>query len=155
MEDVLPIPFKTILNQVTLNLKVMGDIKDGDKLSTVNKYIEIDSYSYLQCIYRKYNGDSRLKTLEKIDEVINDTISLSQQLLNNELNNSNVTNLPDNTSNAKILQDLIPDMIDASKGIRNLKLTYKNDVLTENKLDMAIKKLNDQVDKIKNSMKVY
>lgn len=147
-----PISFKKILDQLTLNLKVMGDIKNSDKLYVVNEHIEIDPYSYVRCINRTYNGDSRTKSLEKVNEVTEDVIQISDQLLRLESFSSNITNLPEN--NCKILQDLVPDMMNANKGLNNLKATYLNDVLTENKLDMLIKKMNDQVDKIKGHMKV-
>ena len=66
-ESPSPISFKKILDQLTLNLKVMGDIKNSDKLSVVNEHIEIDPYSYIRCINRTYNGDSRTKSLEKVN----------------------------------------------------------------------------------------
>lgn len=146
------ISFKKILEQLTLNLKVLGDIKNSDKLSIVNEQIEIDPYSYVRCIYRTYNRDSRSKSLEKVNELIEDIIQISNQLLNLEPFSSDIIDLPEN--NCKILQDLTPDMIHAIKGLNNLKNTYQNDVLTENKLEMLIKKTNDQVDKINSHMKV-
>lgn len=147
IDESSPISFITILDQLTLNLKVMGDIKNSDKLSVVNEHIEINPYSYIRCIHRTYTGDSRVKSLEKVNEVTEDVIKISDQLLKLESFSINIINLPEN--NCKILQDLIPDMINANKGLTNLKTTYQNDVLTENKLDMLIKKMSDQVDKIK------
>jgi hypothetical protein len=152
IEQILPITFGLVFDQLTLNLKVMGNIKNGDKLSTVNSNFEINSYSYTRSIYRSYTGDSRTKTLEKSLEVVEDVIRITNQLLNLEPFADNINELPDN--NAKILQDLIPDMVNANKGLLNLQLTYNGDVLTENKLDMVIKKLADQVVIIKNNMKV-
>ena len=151
-EQQSPISFQKILDQIVLNLKVMGDIKDSDKLSTINSNIEIDTYSYVRCIFRTYNRDSRIKTVEKLQEVVDDVINISDKLLNLDEFSDNIEHLP--TDNSKVLQDLIPDMINSKKGLRNLKLTYKDDVLTENKLDMLIKKLGDQVDKIKGMMKI-
>lgn len=150
--QISPISFNTLIDQLTLNLKVMGDIKNGDKLSTVNTNIEIDSYSYVRSLYRTYLGDSRSKTVEKLSEVIEDINKVTNQLLNIEPFADNILELPEN--NAKVLQDLIPDMVNANKGLTNLKLTYQGDVLTENKLDMLIKKLNDQIDVIKNNMRI-
>lgn len=147
-----PISFNNVIDQLTLNLKVMGDIKNGDKLSTVNNNIEIDAYSYVRALYRTYIGDSRTKTIEKLYEVIEDVNKITNQLLKFESFSDDIINLPDN--NAKILQDLIPDMVNGKKGLSNLKLTYQGDVLTENKLDMLIKKLGDQIDMIKNNMKI-
>lgn len=146
------INFQIVLDQIVLNLKVMGDIKNSDKLSTVSDNIEIDPYSYARCIYRTYYGDNRIKTIEKLQEVVEDTNRITDNLLNIVSFDSSIIALPEN--NSKILQDLIPDMVNANKGLQNLKLTYKDDVLTENKLDMVIKKLNDQIDKIKNMMTV-
>jgi hypothetical protein len=150
--QISPISFSTLIDQLTLNLKVMGDIKSGDKLSTVNNNIEIDSYSYVRSLYRTYAGDSRSRTLEKLSEVIEDINKVTNQLLNIEPFADNILELPEN--NAKVLQDLIPDMVNANKGLMNLKLTYQGDVLTENKLDMLIKKLADQIDVIKNNMRI-
>lgn len=147
-----PVSFNKIIDQLTLNLKVMGDVKSGDKLSVVNKNFEIDTYSYVRCIYRSYYGDSRIKSLEKVNEVVEDVIKATDQLLNLEPFAQNIMNLPDNPS--KHLQDLMPDMINANKGLDQLKLTYLNDVLTENKLNIMIKKMSDQIDKIKNNMKI-
>lgn len=147
-----PISFGIIIDQLTLNLKVMGDIKNGDKLSTVNNNIEISSYSYARSLYRTIMGDSREKTLDKLLEVVEDISQLTNQLLGFEPFGDNIINVPDN--GAKVLQDLMPDMVNANRGLLNLKLTYNGDVLTENKLDMVMKKLCDQIDLIKNNMKI-
>jgi len=151
-KSILPISFQTVIEQIILNLKVMGDIKHGDKLSTISENVEIDQYSYARFLYRRYYGDSRVKTLEKLKDIIEDTEKITNSLLLLEKFDDNFVNLPEN--NSKLLQDLIPDMSNASRGLHCLKLTYSKHVLTENKLDMLIKKLGDQIDKIKGMMKI-
>jgi hypothetical protein len=147
------IDFMNAIDNTILNLKVIGDIKNGDKLSTYKNNIEIDPCCYTRCVYRTYIGDSRVKTIKKLQCVVNDILLMTNQLLGFQEFNDNIINVPDNKS--KILQDLIPDMINAKKGLSNLKLTYKDDVLTENQIEMIRKKLTDQIDKIKNNMVLH
>lgn len=144
------IDFINALDNVILNLKVIGDIKNGDKLSTNKNNIEIDPCCYTRCVYRTYIGDSRIKTIEKLQCVVNDILLMTNQLMGFQDFSNDIVNVPQNKP--KILQDLIPDMINAKKGLSNLKLTYKDDVLTENQIEMIRKKLTDQIDKIKNIM---
>lgn len=147
------IDFQSSLDKLTLDLKVIGDVKDTDKLTITNPNIEIDPLSYTRSIIRTFYGDSRGKTMEKLHNIISQVVSLTNQLLGKEEFNKNIINLPENKS--KVLQDLIPDMSNAIHGLHNLKLTYREDVLTENKLDMLIKKVGDQIDKIKYSMNIH
>ena len=39
-------------------------------------------------------------------------------------------------------------MINAVKGLENLKITYKDDILTVSKLDLIIEKINTRIEKI-------
>jgi hypothetical protein len=144
------IDFMNALDNVILNLKVMGNIKNSDKLSTSKNNIEIDPCCYTRCVYRTYIGDSRIKTIEKLQCVVNNILLMTNQLMGFQDVNNDIINVPENKP--KILQDLIPDMINAKKGLSNLKLTYKDDVLIENQIEMIRKKLTDQIDKIKNIM---
>lgn len=149
-DDVLD--FNQLLDSITLNLKVIGDIKDSDKIMTTSSNVEIDPSRSLRGIVRSYYGESRCRSLDKLNQIVEDVSLLSNQLLGKDTFGSDIINLPEN--NSKVLQDMIPDMTNAIKGLHNLKLTYKEDVLTENKLEMLIKKLSDQIDKIKYSMNV-
>jgi hypothetical protein len=137
---------KKQLEYVVLNLKVMGDIKEFDKLTTINPNIEIDVSTTFQGFRRWFTGNGRQKTIEKLQTVGDNLILLTDRLLKEEIE--------DLESSVNILQDIIPDMINATRGLQNLKITYKNDVLTENQIVMLIKKINDQVDKIKKSMRI-
>lgn len=138
-----------ILENLLLNVKILSNIKEFDKLSTSNdEMLVIDSPSYLQGIYRTFYGDSREETLNKIDNIINDLFKITDEMLDNETKKKKkyYNNFKDD--NSTIFQKIAINLSESIKGLQNLKITYIKDVSITSRLDIIINKIQNRINKI-------
>jgi hypothetical protein len=136
-----------LLYNILLNLKVLGKIKMGNKLSINNDNICIDN-TYIQSINRWYNNNSRdetIKFLEKLDEDITKKI---EELL--KIDNSSLFLDTKET----LLLDLNHNLKTSIEGLRNLISTYQSDELIISNLELILNNFNLKIKKISNIIKV-
>ena len=138
--------------EILLNLKIISQIKENEKLATMNDQLSIDQ-SRFQFVSRIYYGNNRENTIKQIDLIISNALSMTdktlQQALSNETNNidkENVNILMEEPSS--ILHRFLIQMSCAIKGLENLKVTYKEDVSILSKLDLICEKINMRIEKI-------
>ena len=154
--------FNTLMNE----LDIISNIKEYDKLS-INNTINIDTPYLFQSVFRTFNGDSRNKTIEYIQNLINDMCNYTTCLLNEESNymtrsislyyttapiiyNNNECNNEDklNDTTIKVLNTIASKMKASLSGIQNLKITYLHDIIMTSKLDMIIVQIKNKFNKI-------
>lgn len=136
-----------LLYNILLNLKVLGKIKTGHKLSIVDNNISIDN-TYIQSINRWYNNNSRnetVKFLENLDEKITKKI---EELL--EIDNSSLFL----DTRETLLLDLNHHLKTSIDGLRNLISTYQADELIISNLELILNNFNLKIKKISNIIKV-
>lgn len=86
------------LEKSLLELKILSNVKEFDKLS-IRDNLVIDSPHILQSISRKIGGDSRNKTINYIDLIINDIFSILDFLLEDEIEKAEAITIINNKSN--------------------------------------------------------
>ena len=128
-----------------LNLKMMSQIKPFDKLYLEDDLIKIDTPTIFQGIHRWYRDYNRSTTTDDLDKVVNEVISITDELLGKK----DITN----EENA-LCQQILIEINNACKGLSNLKITYNDDTFVTSKLDIIKDKLKARKDKIINIMKV-
>lgn len=159
------------LEKLLLELKILSNVKEFDKLS-VRDNLVIDSPHLLQCISRKMGGDSRDKTINFIDTIINNIFGILDFLLEEEIKkaqpitimkttqysyNTGKKNKTNRTLNFKedtinIYQTINQTLTESIGGLQNLKITYLHDITMTSKLDMLIVKIQNRISKINNMM---
>ena len=147
---------KDKIDNTILNLKIISKIKENDKLNSNNKIIEINQPHLLQGIKRWYLNEGRNVTIEKLNQICENTFQITDELLVNErLNNVNSainTNSNKHTTldenNNQIFQSFIYEMTNSLLGLENLKKTYSNDILISSQLDLLFKKMNIRIEKM-------
>ena len=147
---------KDKIDNTILNLKIISKIKENDKLNSNNKIIEINQPHLLQGIERWYLNEGRTVTIEKLNQICENTFQITDELLVNErLNNVNSainTNSNKHTTldenNNQIFQSFIYEMTNSLLGLENLKKTYSNDILISSQLDLLLKKMNIRIEKM-------
>ena len=107
---------KKKIDQNILNLKILSKIKENDKLLTNNKLLEIDSPHIFQSINRWYNNENRNITIEKLNNILEDTFLITENLLNENKEEKNLEE-----TNTQIFQNLILEMRNSLVGLENLK----------------------------------
>ena len=137
--------FNIKVENTVLNLKMMSHIKPFDKLYVDDGLLKIDTPTLLQGIYRWYKEYSRESTTADLDIIIKSVIEITDNLLEKD----NITS-EENT----LCQQILIEINNASKGLSNLKITYKDDTFMSSKLDIIKEKLKARKDKIIGLMKV-
>lgn len=148
------------LESYLLNLKILSNIKEFDKLSTDGDNIIIDPPYIFQGLIRAWNGDSRTITITNINSLINYIFEISDILLEKELvntsNNSkfliNKPKFMDN--NSMLFQKIVIGLNESINGLQNLKITYIGDVSITSKLDLIITKIQNRINKINAMLKI-
>ena len=138
-----------------LNLKIISQIKEYDKLSTKDELVKITSPSLINSISRWYNSENRNITIEKLNMILNKTFEITEYLLNNENDKESeleINNLEEN--NSQIFQKFIIEMTNCLNGLENLKKTYAEDILITSQLDLLINKLNIRIEKMTKLFKI-
>jgi len=131
--------------EILLNLKIIAQIKEFEKINTLNSEISIDQ-SWIQFLSRSYYGNSRENTINILETVVNNTLKITDTTLTNSKNIIDNNVLVEEPSH--LLQRFILQMSNAVNGLDNLKVTYKNDIQIISKLDLLTEKLQMRIDKI-------
>ena len=136
-----------ILEDTLLNLKIISNIKENDKLNSLGKIVKINQPYMLQGLERWYNKESRNSTVEKLDSIVNNSFELTEIILAREKDeNEDDNSLKEN--NNQIFQNLLYEMTNSLLGLENLKKTYKDDITISSKLDIIIKKMFNRIEKM-------
>ena len=141
---------KMTIDQVLTNLKVISQIKKGEKIVTDNIILEIDN-RYFQSVRRWWNQSSRLSTLDFFQKII----ARSFELIDDTYNNKEKEQYYFSEENSRILQRFSLEMSNACIGLTNLKETYENDVTTKSQLDIMIGHLNNRIEKIQKVLTIH
>ena len=148
MSEIDNILTKNQIEDNLLNLKIISKIKENDKLSSQEKIIKIDPPSLLQGVYRWMNAEGRNITLEKLTEIVNDSMVITEGLLQREkeLKENEYLDLQEN--NSQIFQNFIIELTNSLLGLENLKKTYHEDINIMSQLDILLKKITTRIDKM-------
>jgi hypothetical protein len=148
------------------NLKILSQIKDGDKLYCLNGIFSIDSPTYTQGIFRWYYSESRNITLKNLDDLLSNLFKTIDHIYKKELkteqsleNNyySRMLSKSNNIFNEEGKNELLTfltEMKNCINGLNNLKLTYKADISTVSSIDVIIEKINVRIKKISNILSI-
>ena len=131
-----------------LNLKIISKIKEHDKLCTHDKIIKIDPPSILQGVNRWINSEGRGVTLDKLKKIIDNSLNITEKLLEDEKikNNNPIKDLEEN--NSQVFQKFIIEMTNCLLGLENLKKTYKDDITITSQIDILLKKITIRIEKM-------
>lgn len=146
------------IDNILLNLKIISQIKENEKITLVNNTIEIDN-RFFQSVYRWFAGDNRTITLNKIKEVIENSYNIIDCIILNEsANNNQHKNICNNNilskNNSQLLNDFSLNLSNTIKGLENLKTTYKYDITINSELEIIIDNIKDRIAKIHNILKI-
>ena len=142
---------KKDIDTILLNLKIISQIKENDKLITSNSMLEIDT-TYFQFAKRWFNNDSRISTIEYIKSIVDATLEITDTTLSeeNKLKSKNIFE----EDNSHLLQRFLLEMTNACKGLDNLKITYSNDISIVSAIEISKEKLLMRMEGIQKILKI-
>ena len=142
------------LNRIFINLKIISNIKEFDKLSgLLDDIIEIDNAGITQPIRRWWHGRNRNETIDFLNTFISETFLIIDNTLSNEITGTPNINFF-KESNNNILQRFLLELTNSIKGLNNLKITYNYDIKFKSQLDTLIEGIQFRVDKIKEALHI-
>jgi hypothetical protein len=119
------------LENLMINLKVLGEVRSGDKIKTKGIYFEIDN-DFPQCIMRHLRNEGRVSTRSNISALANGLLRAKEYLLEGK----------DTKQRIRLLEDIKK----ANIGIENLiRDTYSSDVVTQSHLRQSVEKFEELI----------
>lgn len=127
------------IDELHTNLILLSNVKQGNKLIIQDNLLNIDT-NFGQCITRWFNVIDRKKTMQfiksiieqtfcKIDEIINDSITVSNTAKNRDYN----------------IQRFTTELKNSTVGLINLKITYETDELIKSVIDVILEDINNKI----------
>lgn len=135
--------------EIQVNLRFIGDLKEDEKLVVNEPYIEVDQ-RYLQSVRRWFYGDSRTATIDYIDHIVNETKVLTHDIV------GNIEKGVDKKTNMERLVKIQSLLLSALTGLDKLLITYDDDKLNKARIGMIKDKVNAFCDQdLKKSVSHY
>jgi len=127
------------LDDLHTNLVLISKILPYDKLFINKNLLNIDN-RYLQSIVRWYFIESRVRTINFIKNVVDETFNIIDEILKDK---EYMTNSSENRD--FILQRFTAELKNCIMGLNNLKITYDLDLLIKSQLEVIIENLNNKI----------
>jgi len=156
-----------VIENVLTNLKIISSLKPSDKITKQDGLLVIDQADTLVSFRRWWYAESRSSGISSIEELINASFTIIDNIYNNELDNSDSSSDKDNyyhkrlekeeyfkTENSTQLLIFSTELTNSIKGLQNLKITYKDDISICSKIDVIIEKTNIRIAKIGKLLKI-
>ena len=134
---------KMDIETIILNMRIISEIKENEKLVANSECLEIDT-RYIQSIQRWWYADGRQNALIKISNIVNKLFEFIDETYgkNNEINNDNKFK----EDKTHLFQRIHIILLNSIKGLNNLKITYKNDIKTITKIELIIEKISIKIE---------
>ena len=142
-----------LIDNCLLNLKIISKLEENDKLITNQDILKIDKPVIFQGIKRWYSKEGRNTTMERLNNIFEESFNITDEILKNAKSDNNEENNL-NDSNSQIFQKFIVEFTNSLNGIDNLKKTYKDDIPMKSQLDMIGNKLNNRLEKMNKMCKI-
>ena len=137
--------YKESISKICLLLKIISNIKIGDKLYILDGEFKIDN-RYFQSIKRTYFSDNRFQPLNYIEEKLK-TLNENIIKLLEKKSDSEQQIMQQNESD--ICQNIILNLVNSKNGFANLKETYNTDVCFCSNIDMIVIDIESKLTKLK------
>jgi hypothetical protein len=146
-----------ITDTILVNLKIISKIAPNNKLKLINNTTTIEKEGMAAWLLRWYNGDSREKTVNFIKTVVNDSINITNDLMNSTyINNRTRKTVYEETEFTKAYSMLLlikNEMVNSKTGILNLNKTYQLDIQIISQLEVIINKIDGHIGIIERKLK--
>ena len=152
--------YNSMLDKVLINLKVLSKVSEKGKISTISgSNISLENEKSYTPLLRYLNGDSRKKTVETIQDVVNSASEISNSMLQHSCmslyeRKEQPTSFETNEYNKQYqqLKNLSSEMQNCLKGLANLRVTYGNDANIVAQLEVITENAKRQIIEIESSL---
>ncbi len=142
-----------IVDGLLVNLKILGKIKDAEKIDISADKIKLQGNTFYTSLIRFIKGDSRGKTIQFINEVITNSIDVLMQFVNSTQMSPYNANSYQYNKNYTSLVNLSIELKNCITGLESLKKTYDDDVHTVSQIEVIVNKIKIHTDIADNFIK--
>ena len=128
------------LDNLLLNLRIISEIKEYDKLKVNDGNLKIDQSSF-KFLTRWYNSEGRDNTIIKINNILDEIFEYIDSIKNNK--NSN-----------RDMQRILIGLTNSIRGIDCLKVTYKSDINIITNLNLYSEKIQIKINELNRKIKI-
>lgn len=160
------------LDYIFTNLKVIARIEENGKVCIRNGNLHLEMHGYLQLFTRWFNNDNRDSTLGFIKNIVSCCISASKNIilctnsnhrgrttaLDTDVQSETSTCSPPNrvstvqkSQNTTLLR-IKHSLLASKKGLKNFKVTYKEDITIQSSIDVILEKIDMHIIEIEDYM---
>ena len=151
------------LNRTTINLKVLGALRPGERLSMQDACFVVQPYRWFQPLMRWWAADNRWRTLEAVTRVIGDAVRIMtayalrhQRQQQQQQQESVGADVPTDAaaaaprpgslvSAATVVSAVAQELERATQGLDNLRETYLDDKTFVAHVDVLREKIDGEV----------
>jgi hypothetical protein len=131
------------LRELLVNLQVLGELEEGYKLNTKEKFLELDNTTWYQSVLRWYRGDSRITTINKVSKTVLDTCAVVEESFFQYKIDPDILIME---LQCDIFLKMIAEVMEgALRGLRNLKNTYNADITICAQLEFDIRSFEQKI----------
>ena len=152
-----------MLESILIDLKIISKINENDKISSGNieSNIVIENNDLLQGIRRYLNSESREKSVEMIEKILDKSFEYAKNCMNSTF--INLYSIKQNPTKHEIeqhfreytkLKNLSIEISNSKKGLENLKKTYKDDITIVSQIEVLIHKIETNISEIEKKLEV-
>jgi hypothetical protein len=137
------------IDEVLINLKIIGHIKKNQKLSIAEKLLDVDKYPFFQPLFRWINNDNRHDTVNFITHLLNESGRHTDELIDDikKFKKDNVDEITKMHSE-KLLISVRDELENAKQGLLNIKNTYNDNPKVKYTLERLSEKFDLVIEKI-------
>ena len=131
------------IDTLFINLKVFSKIQKNEKLIINDNILNVDD-RFFQPIRRWFSNDDRVRVVEHIEKIYNDSFKYFNYANNNYILPSDIS-IEDNS---QFKNRLMCEIKNSLKGLQNIKYTYRDDTVMSSKIDLLLDKSNIYISRI-------
>lgn len=135
------------LNDVLINLKIIGQVKEFDKIR-MEDHVEIDSPGYWRGMSRWWRGETRETTIIFLNNIIcGEAFRFIEEITTSDQNGQQYPNSCE--PNRDLLQKFLLELKNVIQGLQNLKVTYVHDIPFKSQLEIVIENIQFRIEKLR------
>ena len=133
------------IDELFTDLKVIGSIRQHQRISTCGPHIRIDDTGMMQPVRRAWLGEDRESNLRGIKRTMQTANALIDLSLTPPYSGMKVT----------FLNRIQMELENTIRGLRNLQTTYEGDVTIRSKLDVHIENVTNKFNSIRQRLEQH
>jgi hypothetical protein len=151
------IEFKVLnSNDIKHNLKIIKDLREGEKLNFTSKgkLLEVES-GWVPSVSRMWGGVGRKQIVEFIEHNTKSAFKLIDDITTGKIDNKALSDMDKLAyTERQLLHDIKRELVESTRGLKNMKNTYRGDTNIITKLDTIIDSIKQKNGNVNDELQI-